>query len=273
MNKNEFWNLIDEVNQETDNNDRDGILKATQTKLLEYPLQDIVDFHNYLMFYQDLANTPPIEAAAIVINDGISDDGFLDFRAWLVSKGKDIYTNALKSGDSLADVAISSEPYATEFEFYGYIASYAYELKSFLEQKGIKEIDGNGFFSLKQKGKQLVQNYLYNRCTYNNPLRETKDPLKKELLKSIDRQLNFYNVYDAAVASPFNEQQKKEIQEELEYEPEYGQDELQQVLPRLYKKFKTPPVTKDGAPEPCCNCECSYDSEYDETGKNTMGGI
>lgn len=44
MNKEQFWSLIDTVNRESDRT-QDGILLATQKKLLEYPAWEIIDFH------------------------------------------------------------------------------------------------------------------------------------------------------------------------------------------------------------------------------------
>ena len=152
MNKAQFWNLIDDVNQATERQGKDAILMATQKKLLEYPAWEIIDFHNHLKLYMDLADTPNLVAAAVAINDGISDDGFTDFRAWLASLGEDAYRSALKKADSLAKIEIDLEPYATQLEFYGYIASYAYEVKMMQEQKGIDALCENEYFSLKPKG-------------------------------------------------------------------------------------------------------------------------
>ena len=136
---------------------QDSILLTTQEKLLQLPLQEIIGFHNYLRWYMDLADTPNLVAAAVAINDGTSDDGFTDFRAWLVSQGQEVYRKALKCADSLAELDIPQESYYTQFELYGYIGSYAYEVKSLLEQKSIQEIGTNEYFELKPKGRELVE--------------------------------------------------------------------------------------------------------------------
>ena len=121
MDQKGFWSLIDAVNKEVSPEDTDGILKATQEKLLQLPLREILDYHNLLTLYMDLADIPDLDAAATIINDGISDDGFTDFRAWLVSRGRDVYAKALKDADSLAKLNV--KPAATEFELYGYIGA------------------------------------------------------------------------------------------------------------------------------------------------------
>jgi len=50
------------------------------------------------------ANTWKLWGAAYLANDGCSDDGFLYFRAWLITQGKDIFEQVCKDPDSLAHV-------------------------------------------------------------------------------------------------------------------------------------------------------------------------
>ena len=55
---------------------------------------------------------------------GCSDDGFIDFRAWLIAQGREVYFAALADPDSLADVV----PYGDcRFEQLSYVGDYAYE--------------------------------------------------------------------------------------------------------------------------------------------------
>ena len=55
---------------------------------------------------------------------GCSDDGFIDFRAWLIAQGREVYFAALADPDSLADVV----PYGDCcFEQLSYVGDYAYE--------------------------------------------------------------------------------------------------------------------------------------------------
>jgi hypothetical protein len=50
------------------------------------------------------ANLIDLWGAATLIQGGCSDDGFRDFRAWLVGRGRHPYEAALKNPDSLADI-------------------------------------------------------------------------------------------------------------------------------------------------------------------------
>ena len=243
MNKAQLWNLIDDVNQATERQEKDAILMATQQKLLELSAREIVDFHNYLTLYMDLADTSNLVAAAVAINGGISDDGFTDFRAWLVSLGKDTYRNALKKADSLAEVEIGSEPYGTLFEFYGYIASYAYEVKMMQEQKGMEQFCGNEYFSLTPKGVELVQQMLEYHCAYENPFANSKDPFVQSLYQTLRSKISAADIYDAAKDYPLSEEYKKEIRDGLEFEApipcphRWSPADVQKAVPELYSKY------------------------------------
>ncbi len=124
MDKNTFWHIIDSVNSEVSGSDLEGVLRVTQEKLQDYSPQEIAVWANYLRCYRVLADTSGVFAASCVLNDYMSDDGFLDFRAWLISRGKEVYLAALKDPDSLAGMEI---PKSTRFELYGYVAYDAYK--------------------------------------------------------------------------------------------------------------------------------------------------
>lgn len=241
MNKEQFWSLIDAVNKESDQT-QDGILLATQKKLLELSAREIIDFHNYLKLYMDLADTPNLVAAAVAINDGVSDDGFTDFWAWLVSLGEEKYRNALKKADSLAEIEIDPEPYATQFECYGYIDSYAYEVKKLLEQKELKEVCENEYFSLTPKGLELAQQILDYHSAYQKPF-SSEDPVVRCLYHLLKGKLGAASVYDDAAEYPLSKQQEKEICDELEFETpvprprRWTPEALQKTVPELYSKY------------------------------------
>lgn len=130
MDKNVFWQVIDEVNKQVAGDDYNGILISTQEKLLTYTPEDIADWGNIQTYYKDLADTGGIFAASCFLNDYMSDDGFTDFRMWLISRGKDVYMAALKDPDSLIGLNLPediSSTKATRWEAYGYVAIDAYE--------------------------------------------------------------------------------------------------------------------------------------------------
>ena len=42
-------------------------------------------------------------AASVIERGGCTDDGFIDFRGWLIAQGREVYMATLKDPDSLAD--------------------------------------------------------------------------------------------------------------------------------------------------------------------------
>lgn len=138
MDKNTFWHIIDSAGSEVNCLDLEGVLRATQEKLQAYSPQEIAVWANFFRHYRDLADTSGVFAASCVLNDYMSDDGFLDFRAWLISRGKAVYLAALKDPDSLAGLEI---PKRTRFESYGYVAYDAY--REICEDDVYAEMDAN----------------------------------------------------------------------------------------------------------------------------------
>lgn len=128
MDKDAFWALIDSVNREVDSADQKGILRVTQEKLLALNPEEITMWGNIQYYYKDLADTSGVFAAACCLNDFMSDDGFTDFRMWLISRGKEVYLAALRDPDTLAGLNISED---TRFELYGYVSQGAYKKAGF----------------------------------------------------------------------------------------------------------------------------------------------
>lgn len=124
MDKDIFWRIIDAVNSEVKPSDQEGILRATQEKLLNYSPREIAAWGSIQRYYKELADTSGVFAVSCCLNDYMSDDGFMDFRMWLISRGKEVYTAALQNPDSLADLDILED---TRFESYGYVANDAYK--------------------------------------------------------------------------------------------------------------------------------------------------
>ena len=72
--------------------------------IIEAPAGQVKDVHR--LFWQRMtdAQTWDLWGAAYLVNGGCSDDGFVYFRAWLISQGRAIYTAAVENPDSMAGV-------------------------------------------------------------------------------------------------------------------------------------------------------------------------
>ena len=145
VSKDRFWQMIEDAREKV------GGWQGMCTPLIEalekLDEPDIIRFKQIFNEYWDLAYKENIWAVAALINDGCTGDGFMDFRAWLIAQGKEVYLNALADPDSLADVeavrvyahevkestyAIPSNKYynAADFEALAYAANDAYKSKT-----------------------------------------------------------------------------------------------------------------------------------------------
>ena len=124
MNQDTFWTLIHEAKAAC-GQDMDAMEHYLRDALVSMGPAAAQNFHNILHAYEDLAYQYGLWDAASVIKEyGCSDDGFIDFRAWLIAQGKDVYLNALKDPDSLADIELYGD---CSFECMSYVGDYAYE--------------------------------------------------------------------------------------------------------------------------------------------------
>ena len=124
MSKDAFWALIQEAKTAC-GQDLDAMEGHLRERLVSMGPAAAKNFHDILQTYEDLADQYGLWDAVSVIKEyGCSDDGFIDFRAWLIAQGKEVYMNALRDPDTLADI----EPYGDCcFECLSYVGDYAYE--------------------------------------------------------------------------------------------------------------------------------------------------
>ena len=104
LDKEQFWQIIDAARESAGGWTEMYEPLVESLSRLEEP--DIIRFKQIYNGYQDLAYKEGLWAAAAVMHNGCSDDGFIDFRAWLIAQGKAAYMDALADPDSLAGMKI-----------------------------------------------------------------------------------------------------------------------------------------------------------------------
>lgn len=139
INKDTFWGLIREA-KDACGQDMSAMVEYLKGRLVSMGAEQAQNFHDITQAYEDLAYKYGLwDAAEIISEYGCSDDGFIDFRAWLIAQGKEVYLAALADPDSLAEV----EPYGDcSFEQMSYVGEYAYRQltgKSAYEQTDQRE--------------------------------------------------------------------------------------------------------------------------------------
>jgi hypothetical protein len=125
MNEQQFW-LIVEATKTAAGHNVDARPLILQRQILTLDLPSIQEFQHR---YEDLilrANRWDLWGAAYLMNGGCSDDGFLYFRAWLISEGCETFECALSNPDSLAE--FQRREYF-DLEAFGYAALKAFSAK------------------------------------------------------------------------------------------------------------------------------------------------
>ena len=117
MSEKEFWNLIDQA-QEACGKDQNSACQFLQDMLVEMGPDYAQDFHDIVHAYEELSDKFGLWSAAGMMGHD-SDDSFIDFRAWLISQGREAYYGALRNPDSLAELDPGDGHWFESFTYIG----------------------------------------------------------------------------------------------------------------------------------------------------------
>jgi hypothetical protein len=117
-----FWQIVDG----TVSDDYDAQLDALAEVVSKLSREEIIAFAGDFQKASAAAYRWDLWGAAYLINGGCSDDGFIDFRSWLIAQGKSVYDAALANPESLAGHIM--EGFA-EFEEFAYVPMEVFETK------------------------------------------------------------------------------------------------------------------------------------------------
>lgn len=138
-----FWVLIHDSLDTLDGVDGAASRAARESylheRLITLPPEEIAEFQSHLVNARQRADSWDLWGAAARINGGMcSDDGFEDFRNWLIGRGHDTFERVIAAPDSLAELPeiqrLAARPNEergdedrTDWESLSYIAERAYE--------------------------------------------------------------------------------------------------------------------------------------------------
>jgi Protein of unknown function (DUF4240) len=170
MNIGEFWAIIEKSREGWDRNhpsgNQDRQLETLAELLSQLPSEEVASFehHSQDLFYS--AYRWDLWHAAFILADGCSDDGFMDFREWLISMGRSNYEAAVADVESLAQIAADPGVECVFFEEFASIASKVYE---------------------KQTGKELHLNLTHPAEPAGDRVPEAEFPTRFPKLKLLQR--------------------------------------------------------------------------------------
>jgi hypothetical protein len=188
MNTNQFWQIIEATRAATQEEQLEGFRRELQ----RLAPQELIEFERLFIECSFAAYNWDLWLVAWLCQGGrCSDDSFMDFRAWLISRGRAIYEAALRDADSLADEMNQTED--PEFELFGSIPNKTYRSmtgQNFpnLDVRHPKEPTAGDW--LRPELKDRTGSKLLNRCVVFNEMED------KEFL-AIERR--FPRVWDLCV--------------------------------------------------------------------------
>jgi hypothetical protein len=147
MHLDEFWAIIQDSRLNFDPALRDGNkehqIQRLQQALGELPVEEIVEFQRHFDERMNEAYRWDLWAAAYIVEGGCSDDGFSDFRSWLISMGREVFNAALRDPESLVDVADAPGIEDCSFEEFQYVPSQLYEdmMDEDLPETGVSQLE------------------------------------------------------------------------------------------------------------------------------------
>lgn len=121
-----YWQIIENSLQDADT------LEQQEDNLIEelshLTAEDIIGFRLRTEFFMFQSYSNELWCAASIMNDGCDDDGFQNFRLWLISQGKQIFTDAMVDPDNLSTYFEEgfNEDDLYEFEIFGVVANKAF---------------------------------------------------------------------------------------------------------------------------------------------------
>lgn len=125
----DFWNIIERAKKSSNGNVAHQA-ELVGELLLTRPVADIIQFANIFSKLHSETYRSDWWGAAYLINGGCSDDGFEDFRAWVISRGQKIFEEACKNPESLEKYINKDNIGECEAEMLNYAACEVYEQKT-----------------------------------------------------------------------------------------------------------------------------------------------
>ncbi len=129
MNIDMFWELIEKAKQEANGSVEKQTTILTDI-LVGFELKNIIEFEALFVQKQDEAYRLLLWDVCEFITCVGGEQNFLNFRVWLISRGKDVFTKALENPDSLHEILDPQSREDASYELFSYIALKAYVAKT-----------------------------------------------------------------------------------------------------------------------------------------------
>ena len=239
MNKEQFWRIVDDVRSSADHRDQGAILFALQEQLRKLPSAEIMEWQEIFQFYDDAAYRDELWAASGAMGAHCSDDGFMDFRSWLISQGRDVYMAALRDPESLAEV--DTEGQSLNFEEYAYVAPKAYAQRRAYEAGPLADVIRE-YINWASQYERQVLDHLMEASPHEKEL--SAGVANAFLRGCLERKYDLYEDSQRITPNPeLLDSLMEDIPEKRDFDPNWTLEDLPRIFPRLCQKYEAQMVT------------------------------
>lgn len=124
LNEEQYWTLVENSLKQSQNQGQQAQYLISEIKKLSP--HDMIGFTLRTHHLLNETYTSEMWCAGHIMNKYCSDDGFENFRCWIISRGKEVYYKAKANPDYLVNEIVEGcEDY--EFELFGFVADEAFE--------------------------------------------------------------------------------------------------------------------------------------------------
>ena len=198
-----------------------------------------MEWQEIFQFYDDAAYRDELWAASGAMGAHCSDDGFMDFRSWLISQGRDVYMAALRDPESLAEV--DTEGQSLNFEEYAYVAPKAYAQRRAYEAGPLADVIRE-YINWASQYEQQVLDHLMEASPHEKDL--SAGVANAFLRGYLARKYDLYE--DSQRITPNSElldSLMEDIPEKRDFDPNWTLEDLPRIFPRLCQKYEAQMVT------------------------------
>jgi hypothetical protein len=160
MDEDRFWALIGESRKKackkklrSGEDFIDAHIEEHRKLLDKLTPEELIAYSNRFQYYWKLAYRWDLWAVAYWLHAGCSDDGFIDFRACLISLGKEWFFQILNDPDSLTDLIGRKDMPYMQSEGFQYVDTKLYREKTGYD--GMPEVIGERTYLTEPKGKRI----------------------------------------------------------------------------------------------------------------------
>ena len=239
MNKEQFWRIVEDVRSSADPRDQGAILFALQEQLRKLPSAEIMEWQEIFQFYDDAAYRDELWAASGAMGAHCTDDGFMDFRSWLISQGRDVYMAALRDPESLAEV--DTEGQSLNFEEYAYVAPKAYAQRRAYEAGPLADVIRE-YINWASQYERQVLDHLMEASPHEKEL--SAGVANAFLRGCLERKYDLYEDSQRITPNPeLLDSLMEDIPEKRDFDPNWTLEDLPRIFPRLCQKYEAQMVT------------------------------